>query len=1581
MHRSAWIRSPLFILCIALFLAGCQAPPQAPPGEQELPLSAVPLELAPDTEDALPQGLERAITRVRQETAGPDYRIHADSAGYNLKNPAHGLAARIIGGDLTVSDPAGTWQVGLRLTRHGRAGSAGAVAAAEASVKGNRITLARGADLREWYLNGPLGLEQGFDIARRPAGTGALVLELALSGTLQARLMDGGRGVTLHDLEGEARATYKDLWVVDADGRTLPSRMLVSGDTLTIEVDDSGAVYPVAVDPTLMGIITKVTAKDGSAGDNLGEAVSLDGTTAIIGSPLDDDRGTNSGSAYIFTRAGQNWLQQGKLTASDGAANDTFGSAVGINGEYAVVGAWGNDDKGSETGSAYIFTRSGTTWSQQHKIMATDVAAGDRFGYAVSINGTDALVTSYYDDTKGANSGSAYIFTRSGTAWSQDRKLTASDGIAYDYFGYSASVYGGTALVGAHGQDQRGTASGAAYVFIRSGTTWAQQKKLTAGNGGNSDEFGWSVSLSDGLALVGAHGEDTRTSNGGSAYIFERSGANWTQRKMLTASDGSSGDRFGSRVAALKDRVAVGAWQDGTYDHGSAYVFTRSGANTWTQTMKLTADDLANYDDFAMGLAISGNTVLAGARDDDDKGANSGSAHFFKLCDAPDDIKLTASDGYGGDVFGYSVAVDKTTAVIGAYGDDDKGSLSGSAYVFVRTGQSWGQEQKLVASDGQANDYFGWSVAVSDDMAVVGALYEDQQGSNAGAAYVFNRTGTTWTEQKKLTAYDGSSSDYFGASVAAYGNTALVGAYYDDDKGGNSGSAYIFARNGTAWGLQRKLTASDGYTSDYFGWAVALHDDTALIGAHGDDDRGGASGSAYVYRRIGTSWAVQAKLTASDGQSNDYLGYAVSVSGDLALLGAYGEDQRGATAGAAYVFARSGTLWSQQQKITAQDGRSNDQFGQTVSVSGSDLLIGAPFDDDKGGSSGAAYLYKRTSGKWYHHQKWLASDGAASDVFGFSVSLSGDVPLTGAYGNDDLGNSSGSAYILDTTCKGTTGQKCTTASQCGSGFCVDGVCCDKACGGTNTSDCQACSLAAGAAVNGTCGPVKAGATCRAGSGVCDLAETCDGSATTCPSDKVATAVTVCRVSAGNCDPAETCDGLTKACPANNLLNPGTVCRAANGDCDQAETCNGTAPTCPNDEVRPATHTCRAENGVCDQAETCNGSSKTCPTDGVRPATTTCRPAADICDVKEFCDGASKACPADKLQPAGTGCRAAIGACDAAEACTGASAACPPDGVLPGTAICRKGVGPCDLDERCNGSSKGCPPDSMQPSGTVCRVSSDACDAVETCNGTTSTCPPDGLQPSSHVCRAKAGLCDVAESCTGGSKSCPADTMEASGTTCRSAIGVCDQSESCTGSTPTCPTDVYKSSGTTCRSAAGVCDISETCTGISTTCPNDVYVPNGTPCQSGAGQCQGGKCLANPDAGVADAGMDGAVDGGVDGATEAGASNEAGAGLEAGTGAEAGAGPEAGAGAEAGAGTEAGTGTEAGAGIEAGVGWEAGAADLASGDGSGTGADSGQPTTPGGGDEGGCDCRVSSDEAPTGLLWLALFGLLLIRRRR
>ena len=280
-----------------------------------------------------------------------------------------------------------------------------------------------------------------------------------------------------------------------------------------------------------------------------------------------------------------------------------------------------------------------------------------------------------------------------------------------------------------------------------------------------------------------------------------------------------------------------------------------------------------------------------------------------------------------------------------------------TSLVSVASASSWSQQQKLTASDADNYDSFGMSVSISGDYAVVGAYADDDAGGSSGSAYIFVRNGTTWTEQEKLTASDAASRDKFGNSVSISGDYAVVGAYTDDDGGSsNSGSAYIFVRNGTTWSQQQKLTASDAAAGDQFGNSVSISGDYAVVGAYADDDAGGQSGSAYIFVRNGTAWTEQQKLTASDAASSDQFGRSVSISGDYAVVGAHQNAGAGSRSGSAYIFVRNGTTWTEQEKLTASDAASGDYFGSSVSISGDYAVVGAYADNDAGSQSGSAYI-------------------------------------------------------------------------------------------------------------------------------------------------------------------------------------------------------------------------------------------------------------------------------------------------------------------------------------------------------------------------------------------------------------------------------------------------------------------------------------------------------------------------------------------------------------------------------------------------------------------------------------------------
>ncbi|MFT5288767.1 MAG: hypothetical protein ACI82F_000824 [Planctomycetota bacterium] len=386
---------------------------------------------------------------------------------------------------------------------------------------------------------------------------------------------------------------------------------------------------------------------------------------------------------------------------------------------------------------------------------------------------------------------------------------------------------------------------------------------------------------------------------------------------------------------------------------------------------KLVASDADVSDRFGSATAIDGEVLVVGAPFDSDNGTWSGSAYVYRYDGTTmswnEEAKLIASDGALGHRFGESLSISGGVIVVGAYYDDDLGVTSGSAYVYRYddTTQSWNEEAKLLASDGTAGDRFAWgSVSIDGDRIVVGAAWDDDNGSKSGSAYVYRYDGTTlsWNEEAKLLATDGAADDWFGRSVSIDGETVVVGAHLDDDDGSGSGSAYVYRYDGTtlSWNQEAKLHASDPDVADYFGYSVSIDGGVIVAGAPYDDDNGNWSGSAYVYRYDGTtlSWNEEAKFHASDGEQLDILGWSVAVCGNTAVVGAASSIFDGFASGSAYVYRYDGTTmsWSEEAKLIASDGAGGDYFGYAVAAC-ENAVIGAPRDQDAGSLSGSIYVF------------------------------------------------------------------------------------------------------------------------------------------------------------------------------------------------------------------------------------------------------------------------------------------------------------------------------------------------------------------------------------------------------------------------------------------------------------------------------------------------------------------------------------------------------------------------------------------------------------------------------------------------
>ena len=474
------------------------------------------------------------------------------------------------------------------------------------------------------------------------------------------------------------------------------------------------------------------------------------------------------------------------------------------------------------------------------------------------------------------------ILTRdSASQFAQQAYVKASNPQQDDWFGYSLALDGDTLAVGALQEDSNGTGvntgnqadnsaadSGAVYVFVRSGDTWTQQAYIKASNAGAGDRFGYSVALSGDTLAVGAIFEDSDATgvngdqldddgvNSGAVYVFVRDGATWTQQAYIKASNTDSGDWFGSSVALSGDTLAVGATQEDSGatgvdqnqtietapDSGAVYVFVREG-DVWTQQAYVKASNTDSFDAFGTSVALDGDTLAVGAHRE-------------------------ASNAKGINPGGEA---------------DNSATNSGAVYVFSRSGGSWSQQAFVKASNSEAEDQFGVSVALSGNTLVVGAPYEDSGAtgvngnqtfdnrSNSGAVYVFVRNATTWTQEAYLKASNPDVTDLFGYSVAAAGDLVVVGAPYEasnaDGVGGNqddnsltlSGAAYVFARTDAAWTQVGYVKASNSESSDLFTY-VAVSGDTVAIGAYGEASNAGGidgnqddnsiifSGAVYVFR-------------------------------------------------------------------------------------------------------------------------------------------------------------------------------------------------------------------------------------------------------------------------------------------------------------------------------------------------------------------------------------------------------------------------------------------------------------------------------------------------------------------------------------------------------------------------------------------------------------------------------------------------------------------------------------------------------------------------------------------------------------
>ncbi|MFT5422681.1 MAG: hypothetical protein ACI89L_000446 [Phycisphaerales bacterium] len=365
-----------------------------------------------------------------------------------------------------------------------------------------------------------------------------------------------------------------------------------------------------------------------------------------------------------------------------------------------------------------------------------------------------------------------------------------------------------------------------------------------------------------------------------------------------------------------------------------------------------------------------------------------------------EDLKFVSNDGVADDRFGGAVAIDNGVVAVGAYGDDDNGQRSGSAYLFDAVTGS--QTAKLVANDGISFDYFGQAIAIGSGVVAVGAINGDGIAGNSGAVYLFD--ATTGAPLFKLFANDGATNELFGMSVAIGSGVIAVGAPWDNATAQAGGSVYLFDLGSFA--QTHKLLANDGAAFHQFGWSVDVNSGVVAVGAWGDTVNGTSSGAAYLFNAV-TGLPIH-KLVPNDGSQADEFGRSIAIEGNTVAVGAWQGDGLSFNTGSVYLF--NATTGAQTDELFADDGTQGNAFGDTIGLSNGILAVGAHRKSDNGNWSGAGYLFDAING--CQLTKLLPSDGAADDNFGFSIDIDGGTIASGTQLDDDNGLDSGSAYVF-----------------------------------------------------------------------------------------------------------------------------------------------------------------------------------------------------------------------------------------------------------------------------------------------------------------------------------------------------------------------------------------------------------------------------------------------------------------------------------------------------------------------------------------------------------------------------------------
>ncbi len=718
-----------------------------------------------------------------------------------------------------------------------------------------------------------------------------------------------------------------------------------------------------------------------------GRSVALDDNRALVGAA----KFNVTGQAFIYEFNGVNWVETAKLVPSVSGQALIFGGAVSLEGDRAVIAAHqGNDFKGS----VFVFDYDGVEWVETAILTASDGDLRDGFGYAVSLSQDRILVGAYRDDDLAYLAGAVYVYEFNGSEWVESAKIYAHDGKGGDFFGLSLDLEENIAVVGSK-SDPVFNDAGSVYLYEYQDENWELITKLQANDKENYDEFGSAVNLNKGRLVVGAKGRQDHGRNSGAAYVFEFDGKSWSEVSKVLPSDGLEGDHFGYTVSQNNTSVLVGTFSEEDRQ-GRVYVYEQNNGN-WEEVSKLSASDGSGQNLFGNHVAVFEDKLLIGAMGDQ---IQTGAAYVFvRENDAwVEHTKIISEPGIGAafELFGKVLSASGNRVLVGAEGFENS---KGAAYVFEFNGQHWNLMQKLQASDGEAQDFFGNSVSLDGDRAVIGAIKNSVNGVRTGSAYVFEFNGKDWVETENLTYAGAKQYSQFGVSVGVSDDKILVTSK-------NDGVVLYFQYLEGSW-VQSSVLASPDQNGG-FGNPLAISGNRAYISDTRHDNNVGA---VFVYEHDGANWVESGLIAAQDGHQGHRFGRSLSVFADRVLIGTNEDSSMGTRAGAAYVFDFNGIDWQQTAKLFGHDIGNEDAFGASVALSESMALVSTPYFGNE--NKGVAYVFKLDNGHWSEYAKLQANEGGMFDLFGLGVELVGGTAFCGTAYDLDRGYLSGSVYVYD----------------------------------------------------------------------------------------------------------------------------------------------------------------------------------------------------------------------------------------------------------------------------------------------------------------------------------------------------------------------------------------------------------------------------------------------------------------------------------------------------------------------------------------------------------------------------------------